>query len=821
MTVHTLENSTLQLTLNPELARWSLSLRRKNSPTLENVQVSLTYRRGFSRNHLLNRWDDYAISEQGTVESPHGPIRQTSLVIGGDEAEVQCTLTFGLPEEIPLLIWKITIKNQANFPIFIDEIEMLSAGYLHRDRGGLDGQIIFPDIGRQRSDQSRRFRRGSHSIDLAFFSNGWQSWSRSASYHFYDRYQQTRLGFLRTPMVKNSGTPSSGRAGMFASDMYGVLGDEILRQGMLFGFLSQKQHFGSLETWLGGISPALRLWANGDDARLDPGSQIETDWACVQFLHLDTPDPLAPYLEAVAREHLLNPKQMMKSKSPSGWCSWYQFSSEDYIGRLSANDIKENLNAIYAVKEQLPLEVIQIDDGFETQVGDWFSFRQGFQSGLSPLANEIKDKGFTPGLWLAPFIVNPRSKLSAQHPDWLLRNRFGLPVSAGLQWNSFTRALDLTHPDALAYVRKVIDTATNEWGFSYLKLDFLYAAALAGCYRDATQTRAQVLRSGLEAVREAAGEDTFLLGCGCPLGPSIGIVDGMRIGADTTRRWKPSYRGIEFYLKDEVSFPSAFNAVHNALTRADMHQRWWINDPDCLLLRPETHLTISEVQSIATVIALTGGSLLISDHIPDLPPERLQIAERLLPLIGKRPYILDWFDSQTPTRMQLDLVGPMGAWQLIALFNWEDTAKDLSLKKADFYLPEWGNLYAREFWTGRVYLISSDSNSVQGLEFPQISPHGVVLLAVRPQHPYSPQYLGGDLHISQGLEIAEWQTDEGSLICEVERPGNAQGQIEIATPKPVKRASVNGSPIPWTERSPGGNLFNLEFNRNARIEISY
>jgi alpha-galactosidase len=819
MTVHTLENSNLQFALNPELARWSLSSRGKNSPSLESIQVSVKYRRGITRARLLNRWDEYAVSEIEAKESPHGTLSQISLEIGGNDKDVQSTLTFALAQD--LLLWKIAIKNQSLRPLNIDEIELLSAGYIHRRRDGPSGQIYFPDVGRQRSALSRRFRRGSHPINLGFFSNGWQSWSRSTSYTFNDRYLQTRLGFLRAPMVKNAGTPRSGRSGLFASDMYGILGDQNQRQGLLFGFLSQKQHFGSLETWLGGISPALRLWASGDGARLDPGSQIETDWACIQYLHLDNPDPLAPYLEAVAKENNLKSKENNGAKSPSGWCSWYQFSGEDYIGRVSAGDIEENLAAIHSLNDQLPLEIIQIDDGFETQVGDWFSFKRGFPSGVSPLAAKIRNKGFTPGLWLAPFIVHPRSKLSAQHGDWLLRNSLGLPVNAGLLWNSFTRALDLTNQDALAYVKDVIGTATKEWGFPYLKLDFLYAAALPGRYQDATKTRAQVLRTGLEAVRKAAGEDTFLLGCGCPLGPAIGIVDGMRIGADTGRRWKPYYWGIQSILKDEVSFPSAFNAVHNALTRADMHQRWWINDPDCLLLRPETKLTKTEIESIATVIALTGGSFLISDHVPDLPPERLKIAESLLPLIGKRPYILDWFDDKTPTRVQLDLEGPSGPWHLIALFNWEDEAKDLYLKLNDFYLPERGEMYAREFWGGQVHLIPSDPKSTQSLELAQIPPHGGVLFALRPHHPYTPQYLGSDLHISQGLEVVGWQTAEGTLTCELERPGHTQGQIEIATPKPIKSASLNGSPIPWTIRTPGGNLFDLEFDSYARIEVSY
>jgi alpha-galactosidase len=608
---------------------------------------------------------------------------------------------------------------------------------------------------------------------------------------------------------------------MFASDMYAVLGDHISRNGILCGFLSQKNHFGSLESFLGGSSPALKMWANGDGAQLDPGKQMETDWACLQFLHLDYPDPMAPYLEAVMREHDLVPEKNSDLKSPSGWCTWYQFMSEDYIGRLTAADIQDNLRSLRDLKEQIPLEIVQIDDGFETQIGDWLSFNQGFTDGLAPLAKEILNEGFMPGLWLAPFIMHPRSKMANRYPSWILRNRFGRPVNAGFLWKSFTQALDLTHPDAQEYVREVIHSAAREWGFSYLKLDFLYAAALPGRFSDATQTRAQVLRAGLELVRAEAGEDTFLLGCGCPLGPAIGLVDGMRIGADTARRWNPYFKGIGSFLKKEASFPSAFNAVHNALTRSDLHGRWWINDPDCLLLRPETKLTETEVETIASVIALTGGSLIISDHVPELPPERLNILKILLPLIGKRPYILDWFDSTTPERVQLDLDGPTGPWHLVALFNWKDEAQDKFLNINDFYLAGSEEMYARDFWAGKTHLIRYDDEHEKSITFTKVPAHGVVLLALRPRYAYRPQYLGGNLHISQGLEVTTWRPDDRSLEFEIERPGRTQGKIELAIPGQIETASSNHVQIDWESEIEGIYTFDLDFEHNASIEIKY
>jgi alpha-galactosidase len=817
--IHTLENSEIQLEINPMLGRWSAGGRHRNSPSLENIQINLNYKRGLSTHNCLDRWPGASISDPETIDSPHGPLQQIKVIIPAEENSIQCTLTFAMSTQEPILLWKISVENQSSEPIQIGVIEMLTAGYFYRQRSSPHGMIFFPTAKQPTPSSSRSevlFR------DLSFFSNGWQSWSYSGSYRAEDHYRWSRLGFLRTPLIQNQGTPHPRRAGSFASDMFGVLGETSLRRGILVGFISQKEHFGSLETWIGGGIPALSLWANGDNARLDPGEHMDTDWAYLQFLHLDNPDPLATYHQAVAREHDLVDYSSRKIHSPAGWCSWYQFSSEyNYTGSLTEEDILHNLEALEELHSELPLDIVQIDDGFQSQIGDWFTFDRGFPDGPGRSAIEIRERGFTPGIWLAPFILHPRSKLAREHRDWLLKGSFGRPINAGFIWGALTSALDLTHPEALAYVEELIQTAVSEWGFSYLKLDFLYAAALAGRRHDPTRTRAQVLRSGLESVRAAAGEDTFILGCGCPLGPAIGLVDSMRISPDTARRWRPSFSGREFFVRDESSLPSAFNAVHNSLTRAHLHRRWWINDPDCILLREATHLSLPEVETIATVIALSGGALLLSDHLPDLPPERLNIAMRLLPLIEKRPYILDWFDNPTPERVQLDLSGPIGNWHLVALFNWADEPQDLTLNLNDYYIDSTGEMYAREYWGGKCHIIPFSEQPSSELIIPGVPPHGVRLFALRPRRPHIPQYLGGNMHISQGLEVTDWQFKDGNLEFAISRPGSAQGRIEIATPRPIKSAQLNEKSIPWNEVARGRYSLDLELFRQARIKVNY
>lgn len=818
--IRTLENAFLLVSVSPSLGRWRIESHLRNGPSINGIQIGVDYRLGVVRHHALDAWPAAGVSGPELVGSPHGFLQQLTIHIGAEKDLLHFVLRLALPRERPLLLWQLQIENRGLHPVHIDQIQMLSAGFFYPGRLGLAGKVDFAPGSKKAGAASRKSPGATlQARNMAFFSNGWQSYSYTGVLGQHERLPRTRLGPLRAPVSANPYTPHSRRRGRFASDMFGVLGDQGSRVGILAGFLSQQAHFGSVETWISATPVAMRLVAHGDGACLDPGSAMQTDWACLQVLHLDSGDPLGEYIEAVARQHALPADHLPRSQIPTGWCSWYQFSSEgDYIGDLTAQDVEVNLQAAAACRRGLPLEVVQIDDGFEAQVGDWFSFSEGFPNGVAPLATEIRAQGMAAGLWLAPFIVHPKSRLANDHPDWLMRGHSGRPVNAGYFWGAFARALDLTHPPALEYAAQVVHTAVKEWGFSYLKLDFLFAGALSGRRKDPTCTRAQVLRAALKTLRDAAGSETFILGCSCPLGPAIGLVDAMRINADTARRWLPSVKGHERFLRSEPDIPSARNASHNAITRSVFHRRWWINDPDCLLLRQETRLTLPEVRTISTVIALTGGSLLLSDHLPDLAPERLRIAQTLLPVIGQQPFVLDWFDRSTPSRLQVNLDGPAGRWHLLGLFNWQDQPQKFSLRRNDFYLEDRPDYLMREFWSGQTFRLLSGEVA---LEIGEIPPHGCALLAARQIRAHRPHYLGGDLHISQGMEVAAWHPAEKGLSFCLERPGSTSGLIELALPGAPVRASLNGNSLAWEESGNGIYRLAVSFEQSADLQLEW
>jgi alpha-galactosidase len=633
---------------------------------------------------------------------------------------------------------------------------------------------------------------------LAFFSNGYQSWSFTGALHSGQPQPASLLGPFGDPKHLNLLNPVLDRPGHFSSDMFAVLGDRAHDVGLIAGWLSQREQFGHVEARLDEYAPSLSLSAQCDGVVLPPGGERITDWAYLQFIPLETPDPLGDYIHAVAREN----GARVPSATPIGWCSWYH-----YFDRVSERDMLDNLAALAQARARLPLDFVQLDDGYQAQVGDWFETNARFPRGLAWLSNEIRAHGQTPGLWLAPYIVRSDAQLNRLHPDWFLRAALGRKANAGYNWFRWCYALDPTHPGVRDHTRRLIETAVKEWGFPYLKLDFLYAAALPGRRYAAALTRAQAMRLALADIREAAGDDVFLLGCGCPLGPAVGLVDGMRIGTDVAPNWHPELfsPNLKRFLHNELSFTSTRNAAQNIISRAPLHRRWWLNDPDCLLARDhDTALTEAEVRSLATVIALSGGMFLVSDDMTRLNADREHYIAALMPVLADaRMRAHDWLGNTMPDTLTLPLRGAAGEWLVAGLFNWADSPRDRTVSLSSLGLAD-GAYFAANFWDNTLSILPRG----QPLELRGIPPHGAQLLALRPVTA-GPALVSSSFHFSQGCEITEWAAQPDALRLKIDIQRTAEGELILALPARPVTATINRQPIEAVEAMPG--LWSLGF----------
>jgi alpha-galactosidase len=333
----------------------------------------------------------------------------------------------------------------------------------------------------------------------------------------------------------------------------------------------------------------------------------------------DAPGGLAETLAGWADDLAARAEIVTISEIPPVWCSWYCYWAE-----VRETDIIANLEAMD--RFQLPVDVVQIDDGYEAEIGDWLTLSDRFTS-LADLAARIRDRGRRAGIWVAPFLVGARSRLASEHPEWLVRDAW-----AGHNWNEDLFALDITHPDAAEYITGVFRDLTAH-GFSYFKLDFTYAGALLGG-RHGDAAPLDAYREGLRLIREAVGQDATLLGCGAPLIPSVGLVDAMRVSPDTAPFYHRTGLGADR--------PSLRNAMVTGHARGFQHGRLWANDPDCLIVRPE----VEHREEWAAHVEASRGVVASSDPLDELDDWGLEVTRRLLRPSSTTP--IDWDPNQGP-----------------------------------------------------------------------------------------------------------------------------------------------------------------------------
>ncbi len=403
-------------------------------------------------------------------------------------------------------------------------------------------------------------------------------------------------------------------------------GVTVLRRGdtepLLIGFAGGTRHDGTirLRESAGGIELVVEAFLG--EITLAPGAKIVLH-DVVHASGASTHELLVEWAETVGRSSAAR----TDADFVTGWCSWYH-----YFADVTEADVRANLSRA----RDWPLDVFQIDDGYQRTIGDWLHPGERFQSPVARLASDIHAAGLRPGIWLAPFLVAPDSTVATEHPDWLARDAAGNPLIGMINptWGGglggLMLTLDTTRPEVADHLAATARALVG-MGYSYLKLDFTFAPRLPGVYADPSRTPAERVRAGYDAIRRGAGDDTFLLGCGAPLLPCVGVVDGMRIGADVAPAW-----GIEVPQRDDQSsgpgalpgyertLPATRNALVQTVLRSFMHRRLWLNDPDCLMLRRTgTRLAAGQIRAWSEIVARSGGMCVLSDDLSLLgEPER-------------------------------------------------------------------------------------------------------------------------------------------------------------------------------------------------------
>jgi alpha-galactosidase len=300
-------------------------------------------------------------------------------------------------------------------------------------------------------------------------------------------------------------------------------------------------------------------------------------------------------------------ERLAQAVAPTGWCM-----RSEWPGTVAEGDVIANLEFSAANFDRRFFRHIELDDGYQRAIGAWDT-NDRFPHGHAWLTDQIHARGFKAGLWVAPFGVAEGSGIPATQPDWLLRDASGPVVCETREaWGGKIYALDGAHPKAQQWLFDLARRVVREWGYDYLRIDRL-RWAIVGTTHYGGLTHAEAYRAGLGAIRDGLGTEALLLASGAPLQHAVGLVNCMRIGPDVDASWS----GIQ-------------PPVRAAGLRSFYHRSTWLNDPDCLVVRPPLSQAAAELW--ASIVALTGGLTLFADNLPKLPPDRLPLLQRTLPV---------------------------------------------------------------------------------------------------------------------------------------------------------------------------------------------
>ncbi len=381
--------------------------------------------------------------------------------------------------------------------------------------------------------------------------------------------------------------------------------------------------------------------------------------------------------------HLLHHSRPAGS-TPIGWWSWTAY----YAG---LNEGTALTNAQWLAQNLRPLgyKFFHIDDGYQYARGEYATADATlFPHGLGALERSVTSLGLTPGIWTAPFEVDPRSWVYQNHPDWLLHNAQGQPIVISSVKLNGLYILDVTNPGAQQYLRHTYTVMSRDWGIRYFKLDFMDDTAVEGYYYKPHTTALQAQRIGLGIIRDAVGNSVLIDKDGSVMLTPVGYADEGRISEDTGH-----------------TFEASKSAATGIAARYYMNHNFYTSDPDAFTVSTQTlpghwqggdrPLTLDEAEVSIALSAVSGGMYEIGDDLPTLgsEPERLALVKNLdlldMARLGRASTPVDLMDylpeDEQPSIFYLR-EDPRQS--ILTIFNWTDGPRTHTIHLVDFGFPD-------------------------------------------------------------------------------------------------------------------------------------
>lgn len=506
--------------------------------------------------------------------------------------------------------------------------------------------------------------------------------------------------------------------------------------GLLFGPVGTPcAYLNTRVTHPGERAVTLDLTAQMSGVQVDAG---ETRWGQQVLVLLEPPQPaLARWAAWVGSTH----HARTAIGALSGWSSWYFLA-----GGVTGKDVLDVTEAVAQSADRLRPEVIQIDEGYENASGEEAA-NEKFPEGLAYYARRIAAAGARPGLQL------------------------GFPAKRG----------QATVVDAAGWasLAERIRHAVRS-GFSYLKVNFYGVEIQAG--GEPKKTSFEVMREGFAKLRDAAGDDTYLLYCDFQADrATVGLVDASRTGVAADRN-------------------SVRSAMTEVLRSYQLHDRWFAVDNGNYYMGTD----ITNVSAIAggwplvrtwmSMVGLSCGAATTSDpwHWDSFKANWRNV-EVLTPPAQERTEVLDLGTSKEWPRLVGHVRRDWSDSTVALLWNPGTSERAITLDFAQAGLDPHRRYAVWSFWDNRYLGVTKGSWTT-----PTLAPSASQQLCFTDldRTPNKPVLVGSNLHIFCGAaETKRVTSGRGAMQIELTDAGARDGWLFVYSRLPVVLKAASGCEV--------------------------
>lgn len=234
--------------------------------------------------------------------------------------------------------------------------------------------------------------------------------------------------------------------GTLSEDQGNVLAGSLAWSGS-FRFSFEKLPTGSVRA-IAGINPF------GSAYHLEPEEVFETPKMVWAFGN-DGATGVSQRLHTYVRNEVLRDGNRIRKILLNNWeATYFDFNEAKIV-------------SLFRGAKDLGMELFLLDDGWfgrkfprdgdNQGLGDWHTDPKKLPNGIGALTQAASEKDLKFGLWFEPEMVNPKSKLFEEHPDWAIQQNHR---ELELQRNQL--CLDLSNPEVREFAFQILHRTLSE-----------------------------------------------------------------------------------------------------------------------------------------------------------------------------------------------------------------------------------------------------------------------------------------------------------------------------------------------------------------------